>query len=196
MSRAPPRTTSIEHFLDLETIMSSNALASTGRDSTEGYPPMPNVNSNFTEQMQIENYEREKSMRPIQQSRIRSTDPNRLAIAMNGGREPIHESFELGPVARQNLQARVQENYEEPTPSIKYAQHASLPQNSALYSHYSSPVTEEYLNCMDVARHIQRCPLCSKFYDNDRSMYWAAIVVLLLACGYLLKRVLDAKKLV
>ena len=166
----------------------------------DGYPPMPNVNSNFTEQMYTENYEREKTMRPIQQSRIRSTDPNRLAMALNGGREPIRETFELGPVARQNLQVRtIQEDYEEPTPPAKYAQHPSLPQNSAVYSHYASPMTEEYsspsLNCMDVARHIQRCPLCSKFYDNDRSMYWAAIVVLLLACGYLLKRVLDAKKL-
>lgn len=190
--------------------MSSNSLSSpTGVSSTDGYPSMPNVNSNFAEQMLTENYEREKSMRPIQQSRIRSTDPNRLAIALNGGREPIHEAYELGPVARQNLQQqshpvqRIEEPYEEEEPKrVKYAQHASLPQNSAVYSHYAGPYTEEYgngqpvLNCMDVARHIQRCPLCSKFYDNDRSLYWAAIVLLLIACGYLLKRVLDAKKLV
>lgn len=47
------------------------------------------------------------------------------------------------------------------------------------------------LNCLDVARHIQNCPICSRFYHNDRSVYIIAIVVLCIICLLLLKRVLN-----
>jgi len=47
------------------------------------------------------------------------------------------------------------------------------------------------LNCLDVANHVQGCPICSKFYHNDKTMYIVAIVVLLLICLMLLKRVLN-----
>ena len=47
-------------------------------------------------------------------------------------------------------------------------------------------------NCVDIAKHIQSCPLCSKFYNNnDRAIYIIAIVVLCIVCLLLLKRVLN-----
>lgn len=208
----PPRTTSIENFLDLNEIMSSSSLsggAGNGNgmaiSSVDGYPAPPNVNSNFVQQMTTENYERDVAMKPLS-SRVRSTDPQQLQLAMNGGVRETYTDFQLGPVARQNLMASghgqagpgpvpVHEAYEE-APKPSYQQHPSLPKNSTQVSNYAESfiMPTPQFNCMDVANHIQKCPLCSKFYDNDKSMYWAAIVLLSIACLYLLKRVIDCKK--
>jgi hypothetical protein len=46
-------------------------------------------------------------------------------------------------------------------------------------------------SCLSVAEHIASCPICSKFYNNDKTIYIIAIVVLALVCILLLKRVLD-----
>ncbi len=46
-------------------------------------------------------------------------------------------------------------------------------------------------SCLDVAEHVATCPICSKFYNNDRTPYIIAISVLLIICMLLLKRVLD-----
>jgi hypothetical protein len=46
-------------------------------------------------------------------------------------------------------------------------------------------------NCVDIAKHIQGCPICSKFYHNDKTVYIIAIVVLSIVCLLLLKRVLN-----
>lgn len=46
-------------------------------------------------------------------------------------------------------------------------------------------------NCIDIARHIENCPICSKFYSNDKTVYVIAIVVLAIVCLLLLKRVLN-----
>jgi hypothetical protein len=46
-------------------------------------------------------------------------------------------------------------------------------------------------NCLDIARHIQDCPLCSKYYNNDKTAYVIAIIVLSIICLLLLKKVLD-----
>lgn len=202
---SPPRTTSIENFLDLNEIMSPNNAGGGGISSVDGYPKPPHVNSNFMEQMTTENYERDTAMKPVMQSRIRQTNPEQLQIAMNGGAplsapiEAYTNDYQLGPVARQNLGIR--ENYQEAPkpqgPPPTYPQHPALPVNSAQYSNYQLEGymnTTPQFNCLDVASHIQKCPLCSKFYDTDRSMYWAAIVLLTLVCLYLLKRLIDVKK--
>lgn len=45
--------------------------------------------------------------------------------------------------------------------------------------------------CLSVAEHIANCPICSKFYDNDKTIYIIAIIVLAIVCILLLKRVLN-----
>ena len=63
---------------------------------------------------------------------------------------------------------------------------------------YSPPPSSQYerpdpmsLNCVDVAMHIQNCPICSKFYNGDKSLYVIVIVILAIICLLLLKRVLG-----
>lgn len=45
--------------------------------------------------------------------------------------------------------------------------------------------------CLEIAEHIASCPICSKFYNDDKSIYIIAIVVLTVICILLLKKVLD-----
>lgn len=45
--------------------------------------------------------------------------------------------------------------------------------------------------CIDVHDHVQSCPICSRFFKNDNTVYIIAIVILSIVCILLLKRVLD-----
>ena len=54
---------------------------------------------------------------------------------------------------------------------------------------YAMP--ENTPSCLNVAEHIANCPICSKFYNDDKSIYIIAIIVLAVICVLLLKKVLD-----
>jgi hypothetical protein len=46
-------------------------------------------------------------------------------------------------------------------------------------------------SCLDVADHVENCPICSKIYKTDTTIYLIAIVVLAIISIILLKKVLD-----
>ena len=46
-------------------------------------------------------------------------------------------------------------------------------------------------SCLDVAEHIANCPICSKFYNTDKTIYIIAIAILSIICILLLKKVLN-----
>ena len=45
--------------------------------------------------------------------------------------------------------------------------------------------------CLEIADHVGACPICSKFYKNENTVYIIVIVILAIICILLLKRVLD-----
>ena len=47
------------------------------------------------------------------------------------------------------------------------------------------------ISCIDIANHVKDCPICSKFYNNDKTVYIIVIVVLVIIVLLLLKKVLD-----
>ena len=47
------------------------------------------------------------------------------------------------------------------------------------------------ISCLQIAQHVHECPICSKFYNNDKSVYVVSIVILAIVCLLLLKRVLE-----
>ena len=49
----------------------------------------------------------------------------------------------------------------------------------------------QQLNCLDVCNHIRDCPLCSRFYNNDNTLYIIVIVSLLILTIILTKKVLN-----
>ncbi len=46
-------------------------------------------------------------------------------------------------------------------------------------------------NCLDVSGHIEKCPICSKLYKQDKTIMIIAIVVLAIICILLFKKVLN-----
>lgn len=47
------------------------------------------------------------------------------------------------------------------------------------------------ISCKDIAEHIKNCEICSKIYNTDKTLYIIAIVILIIICIYLLKRILQ-----
>jgi len=100
----------------------------------------------------------------------------------------------------QNRHIRKHHNYQEnPSPVQTYIpQHQLPPQLPQPVYQYSPPVYQPYdniidshLSCMTIANHIKDCPICSRFYNPNVSMYIICIVLLIIACVFLLKRVLE-----
>lgn len=50
---------------------------------------------------------------------------------------------------------------------------------------------EKVLNCVDISNHVQGCPICSRFYHSDKTIYIIVIVLLSIVCLLLLKRILN-----
>lgn len=95
-------------------------------------------------------------------------------------RNSHHQSSNESGMSRNNSQPPQQfyEQYEE-TP----------PQPSGQYKSFTLPTNTP--SCLDVADHVANCPICSKFYNNDKTVYIISIVVLLIIVMILLKRILD-----
>lgn len=47
------------------------------------------------------------------------------------------------------------------------------------------------LNCRDVSKHISNCPVCSKLYKNDKTMYWIVISILVILCIIMFNKILE-----
>jgi hypothetical protein len=84
--------------------------------------------------------------------------------------------------------------YEKYTPTAiipnQPNQHAQNYINNEIIEH---PIKENFnsFNCLDVANHVKSCPICSKFYNTDKTPYIIAIVILSIICILLLKKVLN-----
>lgn len=71
------------------------------------------------------------------------------------------------------------------------ANHNPIPKMQEMAMPMQYPNNHMSISCVDIAKHIQDCPICSKFYHNDKTVYIIAIVVLSIVCLLLLKRVLN-----
>ena len=194
------KVTYIEELFDLD---DRSPQSQSEQQSMQGYPPR--ISQNFEKQMINEQSERDLSAKPMNSKIRKHLDPR---IAMNGGVAPSYHNnnddfflVERGnfPHRPQNLQRpqrpqRPQEDDDErefemgprAIQNIQPIQHLQHPQ----HPHPSQPQQRE-LSCMEIARHVKHCPICSKFYDNDKSVYIIVIILLVIFCIILLKKILD-----
>lgn len=47
------------------------------------------------------------------------------------------------------------------------------------------------LNCVTIAHHIETCPICSRLYDTDKTLYIMAIIGLLVLCFLMVKHIVK-----
>ena len=48
--------------------------------------------------------------------------------------------------------------------------------------------------CLEISDHITNCPICSKFYNTDKTIYYVAISILTIVCLGLLVKNLQLNK--
>ena len=130
------------------------------------------------------NMERDEYTNQVQNRHIRKQDKD-MSYAMNGGMiqsAPIRENFQIQPFQQSQFQPFQQQNFQQPfvfeEPIIKQQRN----------NHFFEP---EELSCMTVANHIKDCPICSKFYNCDNSIYIVCIVLLIMVCVILLKKIIE-----
>jgi hypothetical protein len=49
----------------------------------------------------------------------------------------------------------------------------------------------DYINCIDIANHVSSCPICSRLYDTDRTLYIVTIIGLLIMCFLMVKKIIK-----
>ena len=190
--------TAIESLFTLDQLNDLGIESSYTPQTLDGPFRPQNVNPSLQQQLMKENEERDVTTSQIMKSRIRQS--SNMRKAMNAGIDPrVYEMgmdvnqmendvYELGPKAMRNIT----QNSNLPQPPPHYRQHNTVPSNSPHFPYviegYDTPPK---INCLDVANHIQNCPICSKFYENDKSIYIVVIVILIILCIILVKKLID-----
>jgi hypothetical protein len=128
------------------------------------------------------NSERDKYATPMANKMRTNVDMSR---AMNGGSRIVPTTH----YREVEYQAEDPNNYRMgpnayPVPKTNY-----VPQNYNSLEGYNRGNRE--LTCIEVANHIRSCPICSKIYDNDKSVYIIIIVILVIVCAILFKKVIE-----
>ena len=49
----------------------------------------------------------------------------------------------------------------------------------------------QIINCITIAQHIDSCPICSRLYDTDKTLYILAIIGLLILCFLMVKHIVK-----
>lgn len=205
------KVTYIEDLIDIDEI--------TGQGSQNSQKLPNGMDANYNKQIMTEIMDREAAAKPLQ-SKLRNNVNFRVAmnggrppmddvylVEMN------KENYELGPKAMQNVYGQYGQHNAVPNRGLavnsvneNYYGYGQRKFNNYGYndSYNSAPIQYPYernayfeepyvapFNCLDVSNHLKSCPICSKLYDNDKSMYIVAIVILVIIVIILLKKVIE-----
>ncbi len=107
--------------------------------------------------------------------------------------QPFHQPQENNPFN----QPQIHEMYKGPPPSKEPPQ---LPESEPteefrqmppqfVHPHVGHP--HQGHSCMSIADHVSGCPICSRYYDTDKTIYMVIIVILLIICALLIRKVLN-----
>ena len=191
----PSKVTFIDDLPELDDIFDK-------QQSMQGFPPR--MNPEFSKQMSDELSERDRTMRPMQ-GKIRQSNDFRMAIAggmhgahgMPSGMHNMHDMHDMHDMGMHGMHGA-------------HGSHGAHGHRIGMNRHENDylliePNEEEYhmgprvqnvqprereISCIEIAKHIKNCPICSKFYDTDKSLYIIVIIILLIFCILLLKKIL------
>uniref|UniRef100_A0A6C0KEY1 LITAF domain-containing protein n=1 Tax=viral metagenome TaxID=1070528 RepID=A0A6C0KEY1_9ZZZZ len=205
----PPKVTYIEDLPELDNFFDHK------QQSMQGFPPR--INPDFSSQINNEMSERDRTMKPMQ-GKIRQSSDFRTAI--NGGGMGGMPGMSVGEIVQQpfypyNPQHHNQHNQHnhhnhnnhhhqphddylliEPNEDYKLGPRAQNNQNiqNIQNNQNDNQNSHREITCIEIAKHIKHCPICSKFYDTDKSLYIIIIIILIIFCALLLKKFLFVKE--
>jgi hypothetical protein len=186
------KVTYIEELFDLD-----DSSPQSNQQSMEGYPHR--ISQNFEKQMMAEQSERDVSAKPMNSKIRKHIDPR---IAMNGGVAPSYHgnNDDYFLVERGNFPQRPRQRPQQDDDEREFEMgprvvgnipHIHPHSQHSQHSQQHSQHQPRELSCIEIARHVKHCPICSKFYDNDKSVYIIVIILLVIFCIILLKKILD-----
>ena len=112
-----------------------------------------------------------------------NTDPKMNKYIRNYTRQAYNNSMDMNNNMNNNMNLRNADPYQ----SQVYMEQPKVYEKE-FYEPTPLPTT---LNCLDVCNHIKDCPLCSKFYHNDNTLFIIIIVCLLILTVILTRKVLN-----
>lgn len=205
----PSKITYIEDLPELDDIFDK-------QQSMQGYPPR--INPDFSKQMNDEMSERDRTMRPLQ-GKIRQSTDFRAAVAggmpgipgMNGGMQGMQGMSGMPSPGLMSMNGMMPGMAGMAGMIVPHHPPRHPPQPQHRQSHDIDEEEDEYqmgpriqqhrqkhmsqdISCIEIAKHIKSCPICSKFYDTDKSLYIIVIIILLMFCILLLKKILFVKE--
>lgn len=98
-------------------------------------------------------------------------------------RPPMGEAIKESGMSREFNQP----DFSNHSPQQYLNQENSKPQ----YQQPQYPQPQYSPTCLEIASHVKSCPICSRFYNNDNTIYIISIIILSIICILLLKRVLN-----
>jgi hypothetical protein len=126
--------------------------------------------SNYMDEV---NNERDSYQSQIQSKHIRKHKD--ASYGMNGGMQ--NDFFPLPPPTQIY---QPQQIYQQPQQIYQH-------QPQQIYPHQFS----EDISCITIANHVKECPICSRFYNNDHSIYIISIILLIIVCILLVKKIIE-----
>ena len=84
-----------------------------------------------------------------------------------------------------------EKNNDEPLPGIEKRQTHTTEYLEDPITMTPIPISYKSINCIDICNHIKDCPLCSKFYNNDNSLYIGSIIFLSIVILLLIKKICN-----
>lgn len=191
----PSKITYIEDLPELDDIFDK-------QQSMQGYPPR--INPDFSKQMNDEMSERDRTMRPLQ-GKIRQASDFRAAVAggmsgipgMNSGMPSPGLMSMNGMMAGMPGMIVPHHPPRHPPHPPQHNHHDEdddeYQMGPRIQQHRQKHMSQD-ISCIEIAKHIKSCPICSKFYDTDKSLYIIVIIILLMFCILLLKKILFVKE--
>jgi hypothetical protein len=128
----------------------------------------------------------EELERPMQQHPMRMN--RKLDIVPNSEKYEkfLRNNYTPPDESGMNYREQPQEMYMPNMPNMSMGYIDQQPQyKEMLYDGRGEP------SCIQIANHISNCPICIKFYNNDKTLYILAIVILAIFCILLIKKVLN-----
>jgi hypothetical protein len=208
--------TKIEDLMDLTDFFDEpkNGMGK-GPNSMDGMPP--NNNMPFEQKMVEENMERQSKLNPLHRKMKNNVD---MAKAMRGGNigntgsiYPSNPNMNFPPEnTNPSYTSYNYQNNPKDAQYYKYGPKAYFLNNPGHnsynnlnssqdvsfegfeYNHMNNHLNNHMnrnINCIEIANHIKSCPICSKFYENDKTIYVIAIIILVIICIILIKKVLE-----
>ena len=109
--------------------------------------------------------------------------------------QPYHQPQQNNPFQPQQIHKRSQipsDNYEQTPESEVQENFKQIPMPpQEVFQHQHHGHHHDAHSCLGIADHVQHCRICSRYYDTDKTIYLVIIVILLIICALLIRKVLN-----